>query len=90
MVDWVFIGLMSLGMLSNSIQSLIAPFFPQIASKAGVPPIATGLIFGIQPFAALIFAPIFGWIMTKTGRKKLMIFCTLLLATAVCLFGFLP
>lgn len=79
MIDLTLIGIFGLGMIGTCIQSVLAPFFPTLASEHGVDSKATGLIFGIQPLVAAVCAPGFGMILAFAGRKRVLLLCAFLL-----------
>ena len=86
----VLVMLMAVGMLANSIQSLIAPFFPDVGKAKGVDSIYVSLIFSAQPAAAGLCAPLVGMLLVYTGRKKMIITATMLLGVSVFLFSTMP
>jgi len=79
MVDITLIGIFALGMVGTCIQSVLAPFFPSIAEAKGVTSQTTGLIFGIQPLMASFCSPIFGMILGRVGRKRVLLISALFL-----------
>ena len=78
-VDLTLIGIFALGMIVTCIQSVLAPFFPGEAQKKGVNDLTTGVIFGIQPLVASLCSPAFGMILSRIGRKRVLLICAFLL-----------
>ena len=69
--------------------SMILPLLPQIALVFGASDFMVGIVIAANAFAAMIFAPIWGKLSDKYGRKKLLmvnqigtLFAFLILATA--------
>jgi MFS family permease len=61
---------------ANSAYSSIAPFYPGEAVKKGVDEAFIGLIFAGYSTSIFLFSPLFGYMLNKIGRKKvLMIGC---------------
>ncbi len=79
MLDAPLISIFVLGMLGTSIQSVLSPFFPGEAKDKGVSNTLIGLIFGIQPIVASICSPIFGMILFKVGRKRVLLISAFML-----------
>lgn len=63
-------------LFANSAYSSIAPFYPIEAVKKGVPSSTLGIIFAGYSLSMFIFSPLFSRMLTKLGRKNvLMIGC---------------
>lgn len=73
--------------LSNSAYALIAPFLPFEFAKKGVNPHVMGYVFAIYSFAVIVFSPFVGKMISKYGRRNLIVFGILLMGTAFILFG---
>lgn len=83
MSDKVLLGLYGLGMIGPSIQSVLAPFFPSVAHKKNISDKLIGTIFGIQPLIAGTCSPIYGMILSKYGRKKIILTAAFLMVTSI-------
>ncbi|XP_005104784.1 MFS-type transporter SLC18B1 [Aplysia californica] len=69
--------------------SLIAPFFPQEASKKGVSTTVTGIIFSVFEFVIFITSPVYGNFLTRIGPKFMFLSGTMVGGTCAILFGLL-
>jgi MFS family permease len=83
MLDAPLISIFFLGMLGCVIQSVLSPFFPGEAKDKGVSSTVIGLIFGIQPIVASICSPIFGMILFKVGRKRVLLISAFMLVRII-------
>eukprot|EP00361_Fabrea_salina_P005479 CAMPEP_0202437196 /NCGR_PEP_ID=MMETSP1345-20130828/28255_1 /ASSEMBLY_ACC=CAM_ASM_000843 /TAXON_ID=342563 /ORGANISM="Fabrea Fabrea salina" /LENGTH=437 /DNA_ID=CAMNT_0049050869 /DNA_START=567 /DNA_END=1880 /DNA_ORIENTATION=- len=90
MVDWTLVGILTLGMLGNSVQAVLAPFFPGEAESKGVSGEMVGAIFSAQPFTACFCAPIFGMVVGRLGRRRCVIFSSFVLSISAFVFATLP
>ena len=72
---------------ANSAYSSIAPFYPKEAVAKGVPPATLGLIFSGYSISMVLFAPLFGMLLTKFGRKKILILGCIAEGIAMVCFG---
>ncbi|OMJ69241.1 hypothetical protein SteCoe_33074 [Stentor coeruleus] len=90
MSDKVLLGLYGLGMIGPSIQSILAPFFPLVAHKKNISDKMIGTIFGIQPLIAGICSPIYGMILSKYGRKKIILTAAFLMILSALAFAIAP
>ena len=59
-------------LFANSAYSSIAPFYPIEAVRKGVPSSTLGLIFAGYSLSMCIFSPLFGHMLTKMGRKNVL------------------
>ena len=73
--------------IANSAYSSIAPFYPQEAVNKGIPKSFLGLIFSGFSIAMILFAPLFGTMLTKCGRKNVLMLGTLCVSIPIILFG---
>jgi MFS family permease len=72
-------------LFANSAYSSIAPFYPIEAVKKGVPSSALGFIFAGYSLSMCVFAPLFSRMLTRFGRKNvLMLGC---LCESISMFG---
>lgn len=77
-----------INLFANSAYSSIAPFYPYEAVKKGVPGESLGFIFAGYSISMFLFAPLFGILLTKIGRKNVLILGCLCEAIAMFCFGF--
>ena len=68
--------------------SIIAPLFPEIATKHGVNEEILGYLISICAFSSFVFAPFVPKLIKKYGRIELLYFATFGEATCVILYGF--
>ena len=68
--------------------SIIAPLFPEIATKHGVDEEILGYLISICAFSSFVFAPFVPKLIKKYGRIELLYFATFGEATCVMLYGF--
>jgi MFS family permease len=90
-IDWALVGLFMTSLLANSVYSVIAPFYPQVAGDKGVRSEIVGFIFSAYPIAAFITSPILGLFISKIGRKRTLAaggFLIVPFTQALTMFGF--
>ena len=75
-------------MTANSAYSSIAPFYPKEAVQKGVPAAALGFIFAGYSISMCAFAPLFGSMLNKYGRKNVLMLGCLCESIAMFSFGF--
>jgi predicted MFS family arabinose efflux permease len=75
-IDLLLIGLLVGTCLSNSVYSVIAPFFPTVAYVNGLSEKEVGIIFSSYPIAATAVSPIYTYMLMNIGRKKVLIFAS--------------
>ena len=89
-MDALLIILVTALCLSNSVYSVLAPFFPRISEEHGLSSTQNGIIFSGYPFLALISAPIMGYVMFKIGRKLVLFYSVLMIGVSLIGFASLP
>ena len=72
---------------ANSAYSSIAPFYPAEALAKGVPEATFGLIFSGYSVSMCIFAPLFSHMLTKYGRKRVLLLGCVCEGLAMLCFG---
>ena len=72
---------------ANSAYSSIAPFFPREAGIKGVPDAYIGFIFAGYSIAMTVFSPLLGNMLTKYGRKKVLVLGCVCESMAMIAFG---
>ena len=72
---------------ANSAYSSIAPFYPAEALAKGVPEASFGFIFAGYSISMCVFAPLFSHMLTKYGRKRVLILGCLCESIAMICFG---
>lgn len=75
-------------LIANSAYSSIAPFFPAEAVQKGLPQSSLGFIFAGYSLSMFVFSPLLGYILTKYGRKNVLILGCLCESIAMFCFGF--
>ena len=73
---------------ANSAYSSIAPFYPAVAKAKGVPEATFGFIFAGYSISMCIFAPLFSHMLTKYGRKRVLVMGCICEGLAMICFGF--
>lgn len=76
-VDLLLISLLIGTCLSNSVYSVIAPFYPQVALKNGLSDGLIGIVFSSYPIAATVVSPIYTYMLLNIGRKKVLVFASI-------------
>ena len=76
-----------INLMANSAYSSIAPFFPMEATKKGLPISTLGFIFSGYSISMCVFAPLFGHMLNKIGRKNVLILGCLFESIAMFCFG---
>ena len=76
-----------INLFANSAYSSIAPFYPYEAVKKGLPPEILGFIFAGYSLSMCLFAPLFGALLNKLGRKNVLIMGCLCEAIAMFCLG---
>jgi Na+/melibiose symporter-like transporter len=72
---------------ANSAYSSIAPFYPAEALAKGVPEASFGFIFAGYSISMCVFAPLYSHMLTKYGRKRVLILGCLCESLAMICFG---
>ena len=72
----IYIGLL----LVCAAYSMVAPFYPQIAERKGVPIWLIGVIFSLNPLFNLITSLVLGKFMNTIGRKNIIVSCFIFVA----------
>lgn len=72
---------------ANSAYSSIAPFYPAEALAKGVPEACFGFIFAGYSISMCVFAPLFSHMLSKYGRKRVLILGCLCESIAMICFG---
>lgn len=75
-------------MFANSAYSSIAPFYPIEAASKGVPTNSLGLIFAGYSLSMLLFSPLLGSMLTKIGRKNVLMIGCMCEGVSMLLMGF--
>ena len=88
-VNWKFLSLYLLIFLINSSNSLIAPFFPDVARERGISSEWIGFIFSCYPLGGVFFSLLLGKMMRKWGRKRILFIGLLIQTIGIILFGIL-
>jgi len=76
-----------INLFANSAYSSIAPFYPYEAVKKGLPSETLGFIFAGYSISMFVFAPLFGALLNKVGRKNVLILGCLCESIAMFCFG---
>lgn len=76
-----------INLFANSAYSSIAPFYPYEAVKKGLPEETLGFIFAGYSISMFVFAPMFGAMLNKFGRKNVLILGCLCESIAMFCFG---
>lgn len=76
-----------INLFANSAYSSIAPFYPYEAVKKGLPSETLGFIFAGYSISMFVFAPLFGALLNKVGRKNVLIVGCLCESIAMFCFG---
>lgn len=76
-----------INLFANSAYSSIAPFYPYEAVKKGLPTECLGFIFAGYSLSMCVFAPLFGALLNKVGRKNVLILGCLCESIAMFCFG---
>ncbi|MBI4970997.1 MAG: MFS transporter [Candidatus Omnitrophica bacterium] len=66
---------------------IVLPLLPFYASAFNASPVTIGLLYSIYSFAQLVFAPIWGGLSDRIGRRPIMLISTFGAAIAYVLFG---
>ena len=74
-------------LVANTAYSSIAPFFPNEAKSKGLDPVYVGFIFAGYSLSMFLFAPLYGSLLTRYGRKNVLILGCLCEGTAIFCFG---
>ena len=92
-VDWKrrigFFGLCLAVVMSSAVFSLLAPFYPDVASKSGLSENTIGLIFAIFALMVMLVSPYLGVKMGVFGSRKMMVFGLALLSISTIAFSIL-
>ena len=72
---------------ANSAYSSIAPFYPREAKIKGVPDEYVGFIFSGYSISMTVLSPLFGSLLTKYGRKNMLIVGCICESLAMIAFG---
>jgi MFS family permease len=89
MVNILLVALVLVNFVANTAYSSIAPFYPEEAKKKGMSEELVGFVFAGYSVSMLIMSPIAGKVMSRVGRKKVLMTGLLCEAIALCCFGFL-
>jgi len=79
-----------INLIANSAYSSIAPFFPNEALSKGIPNFYIGYIFAGYSVSMWIFSPLFSSLLSKYGRKNILMLGCICESSAILLFAFLP
>lgn len=90
MVDYTLLGLIITQLLSLSIYSLLAPFYPSEAKHKEISGIIIGLVFSSYPLSASISSPLLGKYLGRLGRRKVLFFGCLCNTVAMLGFSLIP
>lgn len=86
-LDLVVCSMFFITALSNSAYALIAPFLPFEFERKGVDLTLMGYIFSIYSVAVIFCSPLIGKLISKMGRRNLIMFGVFLMGSAFMLFG---
>lgn len=86
-IDQRLLGLYSLNFFINAANSILAPFYPDVAIDKGVSKDIIGFIFSSHPIASFLFSLLLGKMMHFWGRKKILILGLLLQSLGLATFG---
>ncbi|CAG9313470.1 unnamed protein product [Blepharisma stoltei] len=89
-MDWSLIALLLAQILSCSVYSIIAPFFPSEAHKKNIGSGLVGVIFSGYPIAASLSSLFFAKFISKIGRKRLLLLGCLCEGFSMLGFGTAP
>ncbi|CAG9331641.1 unnamed protein product [Blepharisma stoltei] len=90
MADFTILGLIITQLLSLSIYSLLAPFYPSEARHKGIHGGMIGLVFSCYPIAASISSPLIGKYLGYLGRKRMLFVGCCCNTLAMIGFGCIP
>ncbi|CAG9331097.1 unnamed protein product [Blepharisma stoltei] len=90
MLDSALLGMFLTQMMSAAAFSVIAPYYPSVASDKGLSGETIGLVFSCYPLAAWVTSPLIGVIATRFGRKRTFIAGALLVGVVTTAFALLP
>ena len=76
-------------LIANTAYSSIAPIFPAEANDKGIPVFYLGFIIAGYSVSMWIFSPIFSLLMSKYGRKKVLMLGCILESFSILVFAFL-
>jgi len=76
-----------INLVANSAYSSIAPFYPYEAVKKGLPSSVLGFIFSGYSISMCVFAPLFSHMLSKIGRRNVLILGCLGESIAMFCFG---
>lgn len=76
-----------INLFANSAYSSIAPFYPYEAVKKGLPAETLGFIFAGYSLSMCVFAPLFGLLLNRVGRKNVLVLGCLCESIAMFCFG---
>lgn len=71
-IDLPLVSLCLMNFFLNAACSVIAPFYPAVASEAQLSAFEIGLVIGMHPVGGFIFGLIVAKFMVKLGRRNLM------------------
>jgi MFS family permease len=84
-----FAGLCLAVVMSAAVFSLLAPFYPDVASNNGLSDSVIGFVFAIFALMVMLVSPYLGVKMGEIGSNKMMIFGLALLSISTLLFSVL-
>ena len=76
-----------MNLVANSAYSSIAPFFPLEAVQKGLPNSTLGFIFAGYSLSMFLFSPLLSYLLTRFGRKNILILGCLCESIAMFAFG---
>mmetsp|Transcript_13572 Transcript_13572/g.19822 ORF Transcript_13572/g.19822 Transcript_13572/m.19822 type:complete len:430 (+) Transcript_13572:1937-3226(+) len=89
-VNKALVGMFLTVMLTHSLYSVIAPFFPQIAAERGIGGSFVGWVFSCYPIAAALLSPVLGLVVSKLGRKRVFLGGAVIVILSGFSFALLP
>ena len=88
-------GLVLLAMITWSLTasisySVIVPFLPREFKNLGIPEHLYGYIFAAHSFSSMIWSFVCGYLLTKYGRRIIVVIGVISIGTTMISFGFIP
>lgn len=85
--DQTLFGLYSLNFFTNAANSILAPFYPDVAINKGIGTDIIGYVFAAHPIFSFLFSLLMGKMMNIWGRKKILVLGLLFQSIGLATFG---
>ena len=85
--DQTLFGLYSLNFFTNAANSILAPFYPDVALGKGIGTDIIGYIFSSHPIFSFLFSLLIGKMMKFWGRKRILVLGLLFQSLGLVTFG---